>query len=137
VSGSADSRPRKLSFTGYVFSCAMLLASLSSSIVAAGEVFYIEVKMADGRIDPKTKQSVIFVKLTDDSKRVVAELTQKNVGKVAEFRVDGRVLMKPVIREPLLGGVFEISGNYSLNEAKDIAKRMSSGTKIEIEIVAE
>ena len=27
-----------------------------------------------------------------------------------EFRVDGRTLMKPVIREPLLAGVFEITG---------------------------
>ena len=64
-------------------------------------------------------------------------MTQKNVGRTTEFRVDGRVLMKPVIREPLLAGVFEISGHYSLNEAKDIAQRLSSGGKIEVELVSD
>jgi preprotein translocase subunit SecD len=45
--------------------------------------------------------------------------------------------MKPVIREPLLAGVFEITGGFNLNEAKDIAQRLSSGTKIEVELVSD
>ena len=65
----------------------------------------------------------------------MAEMTQKNVGRTTEFRVDGRVVMKPVIREPLLAGVFEISGRFDMTEAKDIARKLSSGAKIEIEVM--
>jgi preprotein translocase subunit SecD len=137
VSASASGRAGKFGFAGLGFTCAIFAASLWPHPLVAGEVLLIEVKVADARIDPRTKQSIIFVKLTEDSKRLIAEMTQKNVGKPTEFRVDGRVLMKPVIREPLLAGVFEISGSYSLNEAKDIAQRLSSGAKIEVEVVSE
>ena len=126
----------KSGLAALITGCAIFAAALSPQSVNASEVLAIEIKVADARVDPQTKKSVIFVKLTDESKRLVAEMTTKNVGKSTEFRVDGRVLMKPVIREPLLAGVFEISGNHSLNEAKDIAKRMTtSGAKIEIAIV--
>ncbi len=97
----------------------------------------IEVKVADARIDPRTGQSIIFIKVTEESKRLMAEMTQKNIGRATELRVDGRALMKPVIREPLLAGVFEITGGFNLNEAKDIAQRLSSGTKIEVELVSD
>jgi preprotein translocase subunit SecD len=135
VSAPASGRSRQLGFAGFGLWCAIFAVSVWANVAAAGEKLSIEVKVADARIDPQTKQSIIFVKLTEESKRLIAEMTQKNVGKATEFRVDGRVLMKPVIREPLLAGVFEISGNFSLNDAKDIAKRMSSGTKIEVEVV--
>jgi len=137
VSAPARGRSGRLGFAGFILGCAILAASLWSNGVFAGDVLLIEVKVADARIDPQTKQSIIFVKLTEESKRLIAEMTQKNVGRTTEFRVDGRVLMKPVIREPLLAGVFEISGHYSLNEAKDIAQRLSSGGKIEVELVSD
>jgi preprotein translocase subunit SecD len=137
VSAAAAGRSKRLGLAGIGLLCAIAGASLWPTTAFVAETILIEVKVADARIDPQTKHSIIFVKLTEESKRLIAEMTQKNVGKATEFRVDGRVLMKPVIREPLLAGVFEISGNYSLNEAKDIAKRLSSGTKIEVAIVSE
>jgi preprotein translocase subunit SecD len=137
VSAPASGRLRKLAFAGLGLGCAIFASSLWSNAVAAGEVLLIEVKMAETRADLQTKQAIIFVKLTEESKRRIAELTQKNVGRTTEFRVDGRVVMRPVIREPLLAGVFEISGRFDMTEAKDIAKRLSSGTKIEVELVSD
>ena len=135
--GSASGRLGKLGFAGFALWCAIFTAFLWSNRSSAGEVLLIEVKMAETRVDKQTKQAIIFVKLTEESKRLMAEMTQKNVGKPTEFRVDGRVLMKPVIREPLLAGVFEIAGRFNLNEAKDIARRLSSGSKIEVEVVSD
>jgi preprotein translocase subunit SecD len=137
VSATASSRLGKLGFAGFVLWCAIFAASLWSNHSAAGEVLLIEVKVADARIDPRTGQSIIFIKVTEESKRLMAEMTQKNIGRATELRVDGRALMKPVIREPLLAGVFEITGGFNLNEAKDIAQRLSSGTKIEVELVSD
>ena len=137
MSATASSRLGKLGFAGFGLWCAIFAASLWSNRSAAGEVLLIEVKMAETRSDKQTQQAIIFVKLTDESKQLIAEMTQKNIGRSTEFRVDGRVVMKPVIREPILGGVFEISGRFDMKEAKDIAQRLSSGTKIEIELVSD
>jgi preprotein translocase subunit SecD len=137
VSASASGRLGKLGFAGLGLWCAIFAASLWSNSIAAGEVLLIEVKMAETRSDLRTKQAIIFVKLTAESKRLMAEMTQKNIGRPTEFRVDGRVVMKPVIREPILAGVFEISGRFDMNEAKDIAQRLSSGAKIEVELVSD
>ena len=134
MSAAASARFGKLGVAGVGLACAIFATSFWPRAIFAGEVISIEVKMADARIDPRTKQSIIFVKLTEASKRALAEVTQRNVGRDTEFRVDGHVLMKPVIREPLLAGVFEISGNYSLVEAKGIAQRLSSGGRIEVEV---
>jgi hypothetical protein len=137
VSATASSRLGKLGFAGFVLWCAIFAASLWSNRSTAGEVLLIEVKMAETRADKQTNQAIIFVKLTEESKRLIAEITQKNIGRVMEIRVDGRVLMKPAIREPLLAGVFEITGSFSMNEAKDIAQRLSSGSRIEFELVSD
>jgi preprotein translocase subunit SecD len=134
VSAAASGRLGKL---GFALWCAIFAASLWPRGISAGEVLSIEVKMAETRTDLQTKQAIIFVKVSEESKRLIAEMTQKNISRTAEFRVDGRVVMKPVIREPLLGGVFEISGRFDMTEAKDIAKRLSSGTKIEVELVSD
>ncbi len=137
MSAAASGRLGKIGFASVALWCAIFAASLWSHRSSAGEVLLIEVKMAETRADKQTNQAIIFVKLTEASKRVIAEITQKNIGRLMEIRVDGRALMKPVIREPLLAGVFEISGSFSMNEAKDIAQRLSSGTKIEFELVSD
>ena len=137
MSAAASGRLGKLGFAGFALWCAIFAASLWPRGISAGEVLSIEVKVAETRADLHTKQAIIFVKVSEESKRLIAEMTQKNIGRTAEFRVDGKVLMKPVIREPLLAGVFEISGRFDMTEAKDIARRLSSGSKIEVELVSE
>ena len=137
MSPAASGRLGKLGFAGFGLWCAIFAASLWSHHTSAGEVLSIEVKVADARIEQQTGKSIIFVKVSEESKRQIAELTQKNLGRPTEFRVDGKVVMKPVIREPILGGTFELTGGFTIEEAKDIAKRLSSGTKIEVELVSD
>ena len=137
MSAAASGRLGKLGFAGFGLWCVIFAASLWPHGSSAGEVLQIEVKVAETRTDLQTKQAVIFVKVSEESKHLIAEMTQNNIGRTAEFRVDGRVVMKPVIREPLLAGVFEISGRFDMTEAKDIARRLSTGTKIEVELVSD
>ena len=47
-----------------------------------------------------------------------------------------QVLMAPVIREPIRGGSGQIASGFKLDEAKELAGRLSSGhAKMEIEAV--
>src|SRR3546814_17127128 len=51
-----------------------------------------------------------------------AEVTQQNVGQPFAIVLDNKVLSAPVIREPILGGSGQITGNFSVAEANDLAE---------------
>jgi preprotein translocase subunit SecD len=74
--------------------------------------------------------------LTEASGRQFAAFTSANVGKKAEIRVGGRALMAPVIREPILGGSGQIAAGFKVEEAKELADRLSSRrARMEVEAV--
>lgn len=55
------------------------------------------------------------------------EATSQNVGKPFAIILDGQVLSAPVIREPILGGTGQISGNFTKESADDLALILRSG----------
>ncbi len=70
--------------------------------------------------------SVSFKFNTDGAKKF-AKITKENVGKFFAIVLDKEVLTAPIIREPILGGKGEISGNFSMDEAKKLAILLRSG----------
>ena len=120
-------------------SCVALLSSVFlvvSGIVAAGEPVAVDVASAVAAFDQRTHEPIVTFMMTESSRRVFADLTARNVGKPMEIRVDGKVIMKPVIREPILGGSGQLSGGFSIDAARDLAARLSSGAaRIEVEVV--
>ena len=116
--------------------CGAIVAILLLTIAAGAQRLEIAIERAELAYDPRTGQPLISFKMTEASARQFAELTRNNVGKPMSMRVDGRELTRPVIREPILGGTGQIAGNLTVQDAKDIAGRMSKGTaKVEFEIV--
>ena len=117
-------------------SLALLPVLLAIPYVAASEPLAIGLVRASPGFDQRTGEPIVTYVLTDASKRAFADLTAKNVGKPMEMRVDGRVVSKAVIREPILGGSGQISGSFNADEARALAERLSSGAgKFEVEVV--
>jgi preprotein translocase subunit SecD len=109
-----------------------------SPAACAGEALLLEVADAQASFDERTNEPVVRYRLIQSSARRFAAFTTRNVGRKVEFRVDGRVVMSPVIREPILGGMGQISAGFNINQAKDIAGRLSSGAaRVEVEIVQD
>jgi preprotein translocase subunit SecD len=104
---------------------------------AAAEPLLLEIASVQESFDARTKEPVVTFKLKEASGRMYADFTAQNVGRSTELRVDGRVVMKPVIREPILGGSGQISENLSVDQAREVAERLSSGARVEIEVVAD
>jgi preprotein translocase subunit SecD len=129
-------KTRKARLGGWLVWCAFLVMPAWSVSTAAAEPLLIEVVRAEVGFDQRTRQPVVSFTMTDSSRRAFAELTRENVGRPMEIRVDGRVITKPVIREPIVGGSGQLFGGLSVDQAKDIAERLSTGTaKLEIEVV--
>ena len=59
--------------------------------------------------------------------RRFARTTQENVGKPFAIILDDKVLSAPNINEPILGGRAQISGNFTVQSAHDLAVSLASG----------
>ena len=112
--------------------------AVSATTTAVGEPLQIEVASANQSYDPRNEKPVVSVRMTAPSARAFAELTRTNVGRTVAIRIDGRVVMTPVIMEPIPSGMGQISGNFSVEQAREIAAGPASGaSKMEMEIVPE
>ncbi len=69
----------------------------------------------------------VRLKFTSEGTKTFAEVTEKNVGQRLAIVLDGVVKSAPVIREPILSGEAQISGDFSLDEARLIVSVLNSG----------
>jgi preprotein translocase subunit SecD len=118
---------------------ALTIALLVGSVfVSAAEPLLLDVARAELAYDRRSGEPVVTFVLTQPSAGLFARLTADNVGRRIAVSVGGKVYMRPVVREPILGGSGQISGMTSVEEARDIAARLSSGAaKLELEALAD
>jgi SecD/SecF fusion protein len=90
---------------------------LENPVLMTGEM----VKNAQVRIGGTFNEPYVSLDLTSRGGQVFAALTEKSVGKRLAIVLDEVVRSAPVIREKILGGSAQISGNFSHNEATDLA----------------
>ena len=75
----------------------------------------------------KMQQPVITFSLDSLGAEIFASFTEKNVGNHLAIVLDGKVFSAPVINERIGGGNGQISGNFKIEEARDIAIALRSG----------
>jgi preprotein translocase subunit SecD len=90
-------------------------------------------EMADAQagFDQLTNQPIVTFRFNAAGADKFASFTRNNIGCVMAILVDGRVVTAPVIRTPILGGVSQISGNFTSASAAQLAARIRSGTCVE------
>ncbi|MBU2251106.1 MAG: hypothetical protein KKH25_02515, partial [Candidatus Omnitrophica bacterium] len=62
----------------------------------------------------------VRLRFSSEGTKAFAEVTEKNVGKRLAIVLDGSVKSAPVIREPILSGEAQISGDFTVEEARMI-----------------
>ena len=75
----------------------------------------------------RNNRPVIDFKLNAEGADIFGDFTGKNVGKRLAIVLDGKVYSAPNINERIGGGAGQISGNYTVVEAKDLAIALRSG----------
>jgi len=75
----------------------------------------------------QNNQPVINFSLNGQGSKIFGDFTAKAVGKRMAVVLDNKVYSAPVIRERIGGGHVQISGNFKLSEAHDIAIALRSG----------
>ncbi len=77
--------------------------------------------------DQRTNEPVVTFRFDTAGARRFAKVTQENVGRPFAIVLDNKVISAPVIREPILGGSGQISGNFTVQEANDLSVLLRSG----------
>ncbi|HUC51853.1 MAG TPA: protein translocase subunit SecD [Xanthobacteraceae bacterium] len=82
---------------------------------------------AQPSFDPQTGQPVVTFRFNSSGARKFAEVTSANVGKPFAIVLDNKVISAPVIQTPIVGGSGQITGNFTVQSANDLAVLLRAG----------
>jgi preprotein translocase subunit SecD len=77
--------------------------------------------------DQRNGEPIVTFRFNSNGARRFARVTQENVGRPFAIVLDNEVISAPVIREPILGGSGQISGNFTVEQANDLAILLRAG----------
>lgn len=84
------------------------------------------VKNAQAAQDQDGKPCIAF-ELTDEGTKIFAEATAANLGKTISITLDGETISRATVNTVIAGGKGEITGNFTADEAKNLATLILSG----------
>jgi len=82
---------------------------------------------AQASSNQQTGEVVVGFRFDTVGAREFGDATKDNVGRRFAIVLDNKVISAPVIREAILGGQGEISGNFTWESAKDLAVLLNAG----------
>jgi len=85
--------------------------------------------LTDAKVQIDSQFNEPYVSITFDKKggRIFAKITEENVKKRLAIILDNNVYSAPVIQEKIGGGEARITGNFTMDEAKDLAIALRAG----------
>jgi preprotein translocase subunit SecD len=96
---------------------------LEKRVIVSGD----ELTDAQPGFDQRTSEPIVTFKFNTSGARKFAQVTQENVGRPFAIVLDDKVISAPVIREPILGGSGQISGNFTVESANNLAILLRAG----------
>lgn len=87
---------------------------------------------------PQTNEAVVSITFDQQGGAKFAKLTTENVNRPFAIILDGKVLSAPNINEPILGGSAQISGNFTVDTANQLAISLRSGAlPVDLKVIEE
>ncbi len=85
---------------------------LSKAEVAFGDIAY---------------EPLVSIQFDDEGAELFEKLTSENIGKTLAIYIDEILISAPVVQERISGGRAQITGNFTVDEARDLARNLSAG----------
>ncbi|MGB5077274.1 MAG: protein translocase subunit SecD [Sphingorhabdus sp.] len=93
---------------------------------------------ADPTFDPQTNEPAVTIQFDGEGGQKFARMTQQNTNKLFAIILDGQVISAPQIKEPIFGGISQISGSFTVESANQLAIALRSGAlPVDLKIVEE
>jgi protein-export membrane protein SecD len=84
-------------------------------------------KRADLGFEQTTNRPLVHLEFNDEGAKIFEELTEKNVGKILAIYIDGLPISTPVVQEKISGGKAQITGQFTVEEARSLARNLNAG----------
>lgn len=84
-------------------------------------------KRSDIVFDPNTNSPQIALEFDDEGKQLFADITKRNIGQPLAIFLDGVPISSPVVQQEITAGEAVITGNFTIDEAKELAQRLNAG----------
>lgn len=93
---------------------------------------------ADPTFDQQTNEPAVTIQFDGEGGQKFARMTQQNTNKLFAIVLDGQVISAPQIKEPIFGGISQISGSFTVESANQLAIALRSGAlPVDLKIVEE
>lgn len=84
-------------------------------------------KRAELNFHPTTNEPLVSLEFNEDGSKIFLELTEKNIGKPIAIFIDNILLSAPNVQEKIEGGKAQITGKFTIQEAKDLVNNLNAG----------
>ena len=85
------------------------------------------IKGAQLSFDNTTNAAQISLTFNDEGAKIFGELTGELVGKPLAIFLDDKLISEPVVQEKITGGEAQITGRFTVKEAKEMVARFNAG----------
>ncbi|MFC1598154.1 protein translocase subunit SecD [Patescibacteria group bacterium] len=93
---------------------------------------------ADVTLDPNTGLPTVSLSFNKAGKELFGQITKENVGKTVAIYLDGIPISTPVVQQEINTGEAVISGDFTLEEAKELAQRLNAGAlPVPVELMSQ
>ena len=97
--------------------------NISKRVIVSGD----NLENAQPQLDRTTNQAVVSFTFDRAGSKKFGRATTDNVGKRLAIVLDNKIISAPVVREAILGGNGQITGNFTFQSATDLAVLLRSG----------
>ena len=86
-----------------------------------------DLESADVSFDQTTGKPVVLIEFSPEGAEKFAALTEKNIGKPLPILLDNEVISAPIVQQVITGGSAQISGEFTLEGAQNLAIQLNAG----------
>ncbi len=84
-------------------------------------------KKAELGFDQTNPKPMVLLQFNDEGAKIFEELTSKNIGKQLAIYIDQAPISAPTVQEAISGGKAQITGNFTMNTARDLVRNLNAG----------
>ena len=77
--------------------------------------------------EQQTPTPLVLLEFNDEGAKIFGELTEKNINKQLAIYIDQVPISIPVVNEKISGGKAQITGKFTVDEAKELARNLNAG----------
>lgn len=86
-----------------------------------------QLKRAYLSFDPNTNLPMVSLEFNDEGAKLLSEVSIRNLGRPLAIFLDGQPISIPIVQDEITNGQAVINGQFTINDARDLAIRLSAG----------